>query len=326
MLDREGAAGPADIAIVGTADEVAEQVPALGDIGVTDFAAADSAATPTRSRRRERRSSVRSPVDEVAARTRRACSSRRRAPPDRVCAPSRPRRGHTSPPTRAGAPTLEWSSCPDLADELTRRVGVHVGRRPARPRPTRPATRSPSPSAAPSSTTATPAARSSSTPAARAVGHRAGLVPRRPAAAGPARRRTTRSAGTRGASAGRYRPSTAVTFDPTSPAPTSETCIDRTGPLLAQVGAADSALDLEAVRVALGVERLDYLGYSYGTALGAVYAMAHPDRVGRFVLDGAIDPTAGDPDGARRRRHARLRRRRDRRRHRPLPRAVRRLR
>ena len=79
--------------------------------------------------------------------------------------------------------------------------------------------------------------------------------------------------------------------------PSAETCIERTGPLLGEVGAADSGLDLEAVRVALGVERLDYLGYSYGTALGSVYAMAHPDGVGRFVLDGAFDPTAGDPDG-----------------------------
>jgi 5,10-methylenetetrahydromethanopterin reductase len=39
MLDREGAAGPADIAIVGSADEVVERVGALADIGVTDFAA-----------------------------------------------------------------------------------------------------------------------------------------------------------------------------------------------------------------------------------------------------------------------------------------------
>ena len=79
--------------------------------------------------------------------------------------------------------------------------------------------------------------------------------------------------------------------------PDADECIERTGELLGHVGAADAALDLEEVRIALGVERLDYLGYSYGTALGAVYAMAHPDRVGRFVLDGAIDPTAGDPDG-----------------------------
>jgi pimeloyl-ACP methyl ester carboxylesterase len=77
--------------------------------------------------------------------------------------------------------------------------------------------------------------------------------------------------------------------------PSAAECRERTGELLGFVGAADAALDLEEVRVALGVERLDYLGFSYGTALGSVYAMAHPDRVGHFVLDGAIDPRAGDP-------------------------------
>ena len=41
---------------------------------------------------------------------------------------------------------------------------------------------------------------------------------------------------------------------------------------------------------ALGDEELDYLGYSYGTYLGASYAELHPERVGRFVLDGAVDP------------------------------------
>ncbi len=85
-------------------------------------------------------------------------------------------------------------------------------------------------------------------------------------------------------------------FDPFE-IPESEECIARTGALLAEVGAADSALDLESIRVALGRDRLDYLGFSYGTALGAVYAMAYPDHVGRFVLDGSIDPTAGDPTG-----------------------------
>jgi pimeloyl-ACP methyl ester carboxylesterase len=79
--------------------------------------------------------------------------------------------------------------------------------------------------------------------------------------------------------------------------PEAEDCIAGTGALLSQVGAADAALDLEQVRLALGVDRLDYLGYSYGTALGAVYAMSYPDGVGRFVLDGAFDPTAGDPHG-----------------------------
>ena len=44
MLDREGAAGPADVAIVGSADDVTERIGALGEIGVTDFAAVEFAA------------------------------------------------------------------------------------------------------------------------------------------------------------------------------------------------------------------------------------------------------------------------------------------
>jgi 5,10-methylenetetrahydromethanopterin reductase len=46
MLDREGAAGPADVAIVGSADEVAERIGALGELGVTDFVAAEFASDP----------------------------------------------------------------------------------------------------------------------------------------------------------------------------------------------------------------------------------------------------------------------------------------
>ena len=46
MLDREGAAGPADIAIIGSAAEVSERVASLADIGVTDFAAVEFGATP----------------------------------------------------------------------------------------------------------------------------------------------------------------------------------------------------------------------------------------------------------------------------------------
>src|SRR5262249_35641775 len=42
---------------------------------------------------------------------------------------------------------------------------------------------------------------------------------------------------------------------------------------------------------ALGDARLSYLGSSYGTKLGATYAQLFPDRVGRLVLDGAVDPT-----------------------------------
>ena len=46
MLDREGVAGPADIAIIGSAAEVADRIGALAGIGVTDFAAVEFGATP----------------------------------------------------------------------------------------------------------------------------------------------------------------------------------------------------------------------------------------------------------------------------------------
>lgn len=52
-----------------------------------------------------------------------------------------------------------------------------------------------------------------------------------------------------------------------------------------------AARDMDVIRSALGVEKLNYLGFSYGTELGATYIALFPDRVGRFVLDGAVDPT-----------------------------------
>lgn len=51
------------------------------------------------------------------------------------------------------------------------------------------------------------------------------------------------------------------------------------------------AEDLDLVRAAFGEETITYLGYSYGTYLGAVYAQLHPDRVRRMVLDSVVDPT-----------------------------------
>ena len=44
------------------------------------------------------------------------------------------------------------------------------------------------------------------------------------------------------------------------------------------------------------IDELHYLGYSYGTYLGATYAKLYPERVGRLVLDGAIDPSVSGPD------------------------------
>ena len=54
----------------------------------------------------------------------------------------------------------------------------------------------------------------------------------------------------------------------------------------------NSARDLEILRAVLGDEKLNFLGKSYGTYLGTLYAELFPEKVGRFVLDGAVDPNA----------------------------------
>lgn len=57
-----------------------------------------------------------------------------------------------------------------------------------------------------------------------------------------------------------------------------------------------AARDMDLLRAVLGDRKLNYLGYSYGTFLGATYAKYYPERVGRFVLDGAIDPSVSGLD------------------------------
>jgi pimeloyl-ACP methyl ester carboxylesterase len=52
-----------------------------------------------------------------------------------------------------------------------------------------------------------------------------------------------------------------------------------------------AASDMDAIRIALGESKLTYLGFSYGTLLGAVYAQLFPHNVRAMVLDGAVDPT-----------------------------------
>lgn len=61
--------------------------------------------------------------------------------------------------------------------------------------------------------------------------------------------------------------------------------------ILAHITTVDSARDMDLIRAVLGDSELHYLGYSYGTFLGATYAELYPERVGRLVLDGAIDPS-----------------------------------
>ena len=57
------------------------------------------------------------------------------------------------------------------------------------------------------------------------------------------------------------------------------------------VGTNNAARDLDALREALGDDQLSYVGFSYGTRLGATYAELFPDRVRALVLDGAVKPT-----------------------------------
>ncbi|UPT46791.1 MULTISPECIES: alpha/beta hydrolase [Streptomyces] len=63
---------------------------------------------------------------------------------------------------------------------------------------------------------------------------------------------------------------------------------------------ANTARDLDRIRAALGEEKTSYLGYSYGTALGAAYASMFPERSDRLVLDSNIGDTHLDRDGMRR--------------------------
>jgi pimeloyl-ACP methyl ester carboxylesterase len=53
---------------------------------------------------------------------------------------------------------------------------------------------------------------------------------------------------------------------------------------------AEAARDMDILRAALGDKKLNYLGKSYGTYLGTLYAQFFPEKVGRMVLDGAVDP------------------------------------
>ncbi|MGW1797612.1 alpha/beta hydrolase [Streptomyces sp. NPDC001984] len=63
-------------------------------------------------------------------------------------------------------------------------------------------------------------------------------------------------------------------------------CATRSGPVLPHIGTVNTSRDMDVIRQALGDKKLNYLGFSYGTRLGAVYAAQFPDKVGRMVLDG----------------------------------------
>ncbi|WP_201301176.1 alpha/beta hydrolase [Citricoccus sp. K5] len=74
-----------------------------------------------------------------------------------------------------------------------------------------------------------------------------------------------------------------------------ERCAEGSGGMeaLTHVGTRDTARDMDVLREVLGQEKLTYLGQSYGTRLGAVYAEQFPERVRAMILDSAGDPTEG---------------------------------
>jgi pimeloyl-ACP methyl ester carboxylesterase len=74
-------------------------------------------------------------------------------------------------------------------------------------------------------------------------------------------------------------------------------CQARSGALLPYMGTVNAARDMDQIRAAVGDAKLNYMGFSYGTFLGATYADLFPSRIRVMVLDGALDP-AQDPIAA----------------------------
>jgi pimeloyl-ACP methyl ester carboxylesterase len=75
-------------------------------------------------------------------------------------------------------------------------------------------------------------------------------------------------------------------------------CAATIGPARDFYSTGEHAEDMEAVRAALGIERIALFGVSYGTKLSLSYALAHPDRVDRLLLDSVLPPELPDPFSA----------------------------
>ncbi|QWB27329.1 MULTISPECIES: alpha/beta hydrolase [Streptomyces] len=67
-------------------------------------------------------------------------------------------------------------------------------------------------------------------------------------------------------------------------------CEEKAGDTLAHITTRNTARDMDLLRAILGEKKISYVGYSYGTYLGAVYTQLFPGRTDRFVLDSAVDP------------------------------------
>jgi pimeloyl-ACP methyl ester carboxylesterase len=75
----------------------------------------------------------------------------------------------------------------------------------------------------------------------------------------------------------------------------ARSCQRLSGAYLMHVGAVDVVRDMEGIRQALRDGKLNWLGFSYGTMLGAEYAERYPHRIRAMVLDGALDRSLSEP-------------------------------
>ncbi|MFC9975292.1 alpha/beta fold hydrolase [Spirillospora sp. NPDC127200] len=71
----------------------------------------------------------------------------------------------------------------------------------------------------------------------------------------------------------------------------AEDCAEKFGWMLPHMGTVNHAYDVEYIRRALGIEKIGFYGFSYGTRFGATYATLFPNRVKRMVLDGIDNPS-----------------------------------
>ncbi|MDU5962002.1 MAG: alpha/beta hydrolase, partial [Dermabacter sp.] len=70
----------------------------------------------------------------------------------------------------------------------------------------------------------------------------------------------------------------------------AKACKTKSSDRIQYVDTYSAARDMDVIRAAVESEKLDYLGFSYGTYLGATYAEMYPERTGHLILDGAMDP------------------------------------
>ncbi|MGH3314234.1 MAG: alpha/beta hydrolase [Streptomyces sp.] len=71
----------------------------------------------------------------------------------------------------------------------------------------------------------------------------------------------------------------------------AEGCEERSGALLPHMTTPNTARDLDVIRAALGDKKLNFLGVSYGTYIGAVYSTLFPTHVRRMIVDSVVNPS-----------------------------------